>query len=381
MSFNRPIDPQVWEDLYGVDYGGWSPLNWFSAKGRAENLEARADRLESKGKTERAEKLQVKAAEKEAKASGLKDIAPKFKNAASLWADQYPFGRREKTKAIWRGNKKIEHIAQGYKPTSKFYNAEMRATIIGGLYILGSAWNPQTNSNGYAPFSTLNLSSVEFKARKDKDDKKLIKLVGQAASALGDRKPNTLKNAAKYVREQAAERGLASAAWSQRALLLVGGAFERSSRATQIGAVSLGVLASAGGIVATVLTMGAASPAAVAAGTATASAVAALNAGTAVSIGASVASTGAAAAGKASGVKLEAKWNRYQLEIQNALATRANKIQTAQLDRTTEVTESLDDELYNARVQRYRKMGEIIGPSVWAGAAIIGAAIFIRVNN
>jgi hypothetical protein len=362
MSQKRPIDQQVWEDLYNVDYGGWSPLNWFSATGRAENLEARADRLERKGKSERAEKLSVKAAEKDAKASGLSDIAPKFKNAASLWADRYPFGQRKKTKALWRGNKKIEYIAQGYKPTSKFYNAEMRATIIGGLYILGSAWDPQTNSNGYAPFSTLNLSSVEFKARKDKDDKKLIKLVGQAASALGDKKPQTLKDAAKYVREQAAERGLASAAWSQRALLLVGGAFERSSRASKIGTITTGVLATAGGVLATVLTAGVAAPIAVAAAGSVATAV-------------------VDASGEVAASKLGAKWNRYQLEVQNALATRTNKIQSAQLDRITEITESLDEELYNARVERHKKMGQIVGPSVWAGAAIIGASILIRVKN
>ena len=231
------------------------------------------------------------------------------------------------------------------------------------MQVLAAAWDPQTNSTGYAPFNTLDVANLPVRTNIRKDDKTLIAAVKQAAAAQGvpkSQRPKTLKAAAKYVREQVAERGLSSAAWSQRALLMVGAA---QGKAATTASLVGGVLATTGAVLATIATAGAATPVAVAAGAAT--------------VGAAT----AGATGQLKQAKLGGEWARYELEVANALKKREQRIQNKQLDRMVAVTEVLDEELAVAAQERMKAIGRVVGPAVWIGAVIIGASVVARMRK
>jgi len=367
MNHLPPYDPVLEQLLSEEAYGGWF-TNLFTVSGRAENAQNRADRARDKGKDKRADKLENKAASRRAKAAKREALKATFANSPKLWAVKHPYSLRAKAGGLG-GSKTITKMAKGFRPTTGLYDLERRATIVGGLQVLAAAWDPQTNSMGYAPFNTLDVANLPVRTNIRKDDKTLIAVVKQAAAAQGvpkAQRPKSLKAAAKYVREQVAERGLSSAAWSQRALLMVLAGQAKSQTATTI---AIGTLTTAGAIVGTILTAGAATPAAAAAIGGTVSGVTAIAAG------------GAEVVGQIKQTKLGGEWARYELEVANALKKREQRIQSKQLDRMTAVTEVLDEELAVAAQERMKAIGRVVGPAVWIGAVIIGASVVSRMRK
>lgn len=367
MNHLPPYDPVLEQLLSEGAYGGWF-TNLFSLEGRAENAQNRADKARDKGKDKRADKLENKAASRKARAAKVETLKATFSNSPNLWVVGHPFSKREKSGGLG-GSKTITKMAKGFRPTTGLYDLERRATIVGGLQILASAWDPQTNSMGYAPFNTLDVANLPVRTNIRKDDKALIKVVQQAAAAQGvpkSKRPKSLKAAAQYIREQAAERGLSSAAWSQRAVLMVLAGKAKSQTATT---VAVGALATTGAIIGTILTAGAATPAAAAAIGGTVSGV------TAIAVG------GAKAVGNIKQTNLGGEWSRYELEVQNALKKREQRIQSEQLDRMTAVTEVIDEELAVATQERMKAIGQVVGTAFWVSAVILGVGVATRMRK
>ena len=361
---HRPLNPEVLEILYDDGYGGWI-TNLFSVSGRAENAQKSADKARAKGKDKKADRLESKAASRQAKADAKQPINATFANSPKLWVVRHPYSFRGKSGGSG-GSKTISRMAKGARPKASLYDLERRATIVGGLQILAAAWNPETNSMGYAPFNTFDFTNLRVRTNVRKDDQPIINAARKAAAAQGitkAKRPNSLKSAAKYVREQVAERGLSSAAWSQRAVLMV---IAAQGKAGTTAAVLASTLAITGAVVGTILTAGAASPGLVA---------------TIASVSTGIASGGAQAVGLIKTTKLGGEWARYELEVANALKRREQRIQNKQLDRMTAVTEVLDEELAVAAQERMKAIGRVVGPAVWIGAVMIGASVLARTRK
>jgi len=348
-------------ELPGSVYGAtWKFTNVFSKEGRAENKKARAEsarerakKKEGKGKARlerKADRLQMRSSNLKKDVKGGKTIAPTFKNSAALWRVKYPFSQREKRKGLLNRTEVMRHTAKGHQPAYQF-----RATIAGGLFILKYAYNPETMSSGYEPFTSSDPESLVIRAKGTKEDKAFLRQVAQAAKALKKKAPKSLKSAASFIKDEVIKRGLESPAWSQRALYMVGSAMKRGETTTTVTAIAGGAAATILGTAATIVTGGAAAPLAIAAASAT------------------VAAAGATAVGQGKAAKLGGEWDRYSIDVENALKDRENKFVTAQLDRENEALEAVYADVEAAKLAQHRAIGRFLGGCFYLSLGIIGA--------
>jgi|688.fasta_scaffold102522_3 hypothetical protein len=353
-------------ELLGSVYGAtWKFTNVFSKEGRAENKKARAESARERAKKKggkgkarlerKADRLEMRSSNLKKDAKGGKTIAPVFKNSAALWRVGYPFTQREKRKGLLNRTEVMRHTAKGHQPAYQLINQEYRATIAGGLYILKHAYNPETNSAGYEPFTGSDPDALVVRAKGTKEDKAFLRQVAKMAKALKKKAPKNLKEAASFIRKAVVERGLESPAWAQRALYMVGSAMKRGETSTSAVQIAGGVAAIALGTAATVVTGGAAAPLAIAAASAT------------------VAAAGAGAAGQGKAAKLGGEWDRYALEVENALKDRENKFVTAQLDRENEALEAVYADVEAAKLAQHQAIGRFLGGCLYLSLGIIGA--------
>ena len=377
----------------GADYDGWV-TNLFTREGRAENKQIRSARKRERaqekakaGKTKaasrirrRADKLGVRSADLKEKAGVTKPIQQlkSEKNFEALWKADFPWNRRPLRKGTkWTGGaKRMNFMAEGYRPDEKYINAEYRAVIAGGLAMLAGAWNPETDAVGYAPFNTkVDVDSLPslLRAKGQKHDEKLIKMVKacwnedpvrQRATRNKDKPPRTLRTAAEYIQKAVIDRYIAKPAWAMRAMYMVGISLERSRKAGAAVKIAGSVALVAGATVATILTAGAGTPFLVAAG-----------------VGAAGAVTAGAAAAKTSiqTAKLEPQHEIYRTVSMAALEERRQNIQTQQVDYEALATKQLAEELEIALAERREARNLVIRYSLYGSIGILAVGGIIKV--
>lgn len=378
----------------GADYDGWF-TNLFTREGRAENKlnrsrrkRERAQEKAAKGRSgaasrlrRRADKLGVRSADLKEKAGVTKQIQglTNDKNFAELWGSSYPWHKRPAKKGTkWTGGaKRMMMMAEGYRPDEKYINAEYRAVIAGGLTMLASAFNPETDiqtgqPTGYPPFNmVVNVDALPgmLRAKGKKQDQNLLKVVKQCWEGdeirkryrKNDKPPRTLKTAAEYVVKAVIEREIAKPAWAMRAMYMIGMSQERSRKsgmAAKVTAATLGTAALAVGAIFF-------PPAGAAIAPMWAFAAA----------GAGAAAAGAASA-KASiqGAKLSSKHEIYRTTSMAALQERETAIRSQQVDYEKIATEELARELDEVLRQRAETRALILRYALYGSLGIIGVA-------
>lgn len=378
----------------GADYDGWF-TNLFTREGRAENKIVRsrnkrkkAQEKAAKGRSgaasrlrRKADKLGVRSADLKEKAGVSKQIQglTKDKNFAELWGSSYPWHKRPAKKGTkWTGGaKRMMMMAEGYRPDEKFINAEYRAVIAGGLTMLASAFNPETDiqtgqPTGYPPFNmVVNVDALPgmLRAKGKKQDQNLLKVVKQCWEGdeirkryrKGEKPPRTLKTAAEYVVKAVIEREIAKPAWAMRAMYMIGMSQERSRKngmAAKVTAATLGTAA---------LAVGAIFFPPVGAAIAPMWAFAAAGAG--------AAAAGAASA-KASiqGAKLSSQHEIYRTTTMAVLKERETAILSQQVDYEKIATEELARELDEVLRQRAEARALILRYALYGSLGIIGVA-------
>jgi hypothetical protein len=376
----------------GADYDGWF-TNLFTREGRAENKIVRsrkkrqkAQEKAAKGKSgaasrlrRKADKLGVRSADLKEKAGVSKQIQglTNDKNFAELWGSSYPWHKRPAKKGTkWTGGaKRMMMMAEGYRPDEKYINAEYRAVIAGGLTMLASAFNPETDiqtgqPTGYPPFNmVVNVDALPgmLRAKGKKQDENLLKVVKQCWEGdeirkryrKGEKPPRTLKTAADYVVKAVIEREIAKPAWAMRAMYLIGMSQERSQKSAMAGKAVGSIMAAAGLTVAAFFTGGATLPLAIAVGT-----------GAAGAIGAGAAS----AKGSIQGAKLSSKHEIYRTTSMAALQEREGEIRSQQVDYEKIATEELARELDEVLRQRAEARALILRYALYGSLGIIGVA-------
>lgn len=376
----------------GADYDGWF-TNLFTREGRAENKIVRSRKKRQKAQEKaakgrsgaasrlrrKADKLGVRSADLKEKAGVSKQIQglTNDKNFAELWGSSYPWHKRPAKKGTkWTGGaKRMMMMAEGYRPDEKYINAEYRAVIAGGLTMLASAFNPETDiqtgqPTGYPPFNmVVNVDALPgmLRAKGKKQDQNLLKVVKQCWEGdeirkryrKGEKPPRTLKTAAEYVVKAVIEREIAKPAWAMRAMYLIGMSQERSGKTALAGKIAGSIVLAAGAAVATVLTAGAGTPFLIAAGGAAAGA-----------IGAGAAS----AKGSIQGAKLSSKHEIYRTTSMAALQERETAIRSQQVDYEKIATEELARELDEVLRQRAEVRALILRYALYGSLGIIGVA-------
>jgi hypothetical protein len=384
----------------GADYDGWF-TNLFTREGRAENKIVRSRKKRQKAQEKaakgrsgaasrlrrKADKLGVRSADLKEKAGVSKQIQglTNDKNFAELWGSSYPWHKRPAKKGTkWTGGaKRMMMMAEGYRPDEKYINAEYRAVIAGGLTMLASAFNPETDiqtgqPTGYPPFNmVVNVDALPgmLRAKGKKQDENLLKVVKQCWEGdeirkryrKGEKPPRTLKTAADYVVKAVIERYIAKPAWAMRAMYLIGMAQERSRKGALAGKITGAVLATAGAAVVTVITAGIAAPAA---GTATALLWGGIGAATA----GAVAGGAASAKNAIQGAKLSSKHEIYRTTSMAALQEREGEIRSQQVDYEKIATEELARELDEVLRQRAEARALILRYALYGSLGIIGVA-------
>lgn len=388
----------------GEAYDGWV-TNLFTREGRAENKEVRsankrkrAAKAEKKGKSKRAsrlrrkaDKLGVRSADLKEKAGVTKPIGEKKllaeKSFTPLWKAEYPWHKRPARKGTkWSGgSKRMKYMAEGYRPDEKYINAEYRAVIAGGLTMLASASNPETNGPGYAPFNTVvdpNTLPALLRAKGKKHDAKLTKLVARCykddpvASRYWKegKAPRTLRMAAEYVQKAVIERAIAPAAWSTRAMLMIGMSLERSKRTAMAAKISAAVVATVGAAVVAVFTLGGTGPLA---GAGVASVWAGIGAGAAA--GGAIAGGAAAAKASIQSARLTPQQEIYRTTALAQLEMRETQMGHNNVDWEAVATKELAQDLEVVQAERLKIRNQILRYSLYASFGILGIATLYRV--
>ena len=380
-----------------AEYDGWF-TNLFTREGRADNKQVRAKKKQEKakkaeaaGKSKKAArlrrksgKLSVRAADLREKAGSIKPISEKQllseKNFTTLWKSSTPWNKRPARKGTkWSGgSRRMKYMAEGYRPDEKYINAEYRAVIAGGLTMLASAFNPETQGPGYAPFHTVVNPEVLpglLRAKGQKNDKQILELVKKCfkQDPVADRywkskdAPKTLRGAAEYIQAAVVERAIAPAAWSTRAMLMIGMSLERSRKAGSVAKITAGVVAAAGATVLTVLTAGAAAPAAAAVWAATGTAVAGAIAGGVASAKTAIQSA-----------RLTPQQEIYRTTAMAALGLREQAIGQQQVDYEKIATQELAQDLKVVQAERAEIRNQILRYSLYGSMGILGVAVLYR---
>lgn len=115
------------------------------------------------------------------------------------------------------GGDTVRSVAKGWKPprSKRFQEVERKATILGGIAALAAI--------GKEPWVNFDLSEIPpITLKKDKAGEKALALAQRGASALRERKPRDLTQAAEFVRKKVKEEGLGPAAWYARAMYMTG---------------------------------------------------------------------------------------------------------------------------------------------------------------
>jgi hypothetical protein len=278
----------------------------------------------------------------------------------------------------------MKYMAEGYRPDEKYINAEYRAVIAGGLTMLASACNPETQGPGYAPFHTVVNPEVLpglLRAKGQKHDKKLLGLVKKCfkQDPVADRywrgkaAPKTLKGAAKYIQAAVVERAIAPAAWSTRAMLMIGMSLERSRKASIAGKISGAVVATVGGAAVTILTLGGAGPFAGAG-------VASLWAGIAAGAAAGGAIAGGVVSAKTAiqSARLTPQQEIYRTTAMAALELREQAIGRQRVDYEKIATQELAQDLKVVQAERAEIRNQILRYSLYGSMGILGVAVLYR---
>lgn len=380
-----------------AEYDGWL-TNLLTREGRADNKQVRAKKKQEKakkaeaaGKSKKAArlrrksgKLSVRAADLREKAGSIKPISEKQllseKNFTTLWKSSTPWNKRPARKGTkWSGgSRRMKYMAEGYRPDEKYINAEYRAVIAGGLTMLASAFNPETQGPGYAPFHTVVNPEVLpglLRAKGQKNDKQILELVKKCfkQDPVADRywkskdAPKTLRGAAEYIQAAVVERAIAPAAWSTRAMLMIGMSLERSRKAGAVAKITAGVVAAAGATVLTVLTAGAAAPAAAAVWAATGTAVAGAIAGGVASAKTAIQSA-----------RLTPQQEIYRTTAMAALGLREQAIGQQQVDYEKIATQELAQDLKVVQAERAEIRNQILRYSLYGSMGILGVAVLYR---
>jgi hypothetical protein len=386
-----------------AEYDGWF-TNLFTREGRAANKQVRAKKKQEKakkaeaaGKSKKAArlrrksgKLSVRAADLREKAGSIKPISEKQllseKNFTALWKSSTPWNKRPARKGTkWSGgSRRMKYMAEGYRPDEKYINAEYRAVIAGGLTMLASAFNPETQGPGYAPFHTVVNPEVLpglLRAKGQKSDKQILELVKKCfkQDPVADRywkskaAPKTLRGAAEYIQAAVVERAIAPAAWSTRAMLMIGMSLERSRKAGMAGKISAAVVATVGGAVVTVLSLGGAGPLAGAG-------VASVWAGIGLGAAAGGAIVGGAAAAKTAiqSARLTPQQEIYRTTAMAALGLREQAIGQQQVDYEKIATQELAQDLKVVQAERAEIRNQILRYSLYGSMGILGVAVLYR---
>lgn len=391
----------------GADYDGWF-TNLFTREGRAENKQNRAarklERAQKAAKSgrsraasrlrRRSDKLNVRSADLLEKAGKTKQIKglTNDKNFEKLWKDPFPWKHRPARKGTkWSGGaRRMKYMAEGYRPDEKYINSEYRAVIAGGLTMLASAFNPETDAatgipSGYPPFNTtVNVDALPglMRAKGQKHDADLLKIVKQCWEndpirkryRKKDKPPRTLKTAAEYITKAVTERYLAKPAWAMRAMYMIGMAKDRSQRAGMAAKIAAASVATIGGAVATVFSFGGA---AAAVGPAVAAMWSAIGVGAAA--GGAIAGGAASAKSSIQKARLEPQHEIYRSTSMAALEERTADVMSQQVDYEKLATQELTRELEEVLRQRAEARNLILKYAAYGSIAIIGVAGLIRV--
>ena len=387
----------------GAEYDGWF-TNLFTRDGRAENKQVKAKKKREKAKKAKAAgkskkaarlrrtagKLSVRSADLKEKAGSTKPIPGKQllkeKNFTALWKASTPWHKRPAKKGTkWSGgSRRMKYMAEGYRPDEKYINAEYRAVIAGGLTMLASAFNPETQGPGYAPFHTVVNPEVLpglLRAKGQKNDKQILALVKKCfkQDPVADRywkskvAPKTLRGAAEYIQAAVVERAIAPAAWSTRAMLMIGMSLERSRKSGMAGKITTAVVGTVGGIAATILTAGGAGPFAGAG-------VASLWAGIGLGAAAGGAIAGGAATAKTAiqSARLTPQQEIYRTTAMAALDLREQAIGQQRVDYEKIATQELAQDLKVVQAERAEIRNQILRYSLYGSMGILGVAVLYR---
>jgi len=385
----------------GAEYDGWV-TNLFTREGRAENKQVRAKKKQEKakkaeaaGKSKKAArllrksgKLSVRSADLREKAGSIKPIPEKQllkeKNFTALWKSSTPWNKRPARKGTkWSGGaRRMKYMAEGHRPDEKYINAEYRAVIAGGLTMLASAFNPETQGPGYAPFHTVVNPDVLpglLRAKGQKNDKQILELVKKCfkQDPVADRywkskaAPKTLRDAAEYIQAAVVERAIAPAAWSTRAMLMIGMSLERSRKAGAAGKIVAAVVGTAGATLAAVLTLGATAPLAGAG-------IVAMWTGVGVAAGGAIAGGVATAKTAIQSARLTPQQEIYRATAMGALELREQAIGQQRVDYEKIATQELAQDLKVVQAERAEIRNQILRYSLYGSMGILGVAVLYR---
>lgn len=246
------------------------------------------------------------------------------------------------------GGDTLRSTGEGWRPPmgigmSRFREAERKATIGGGVDALAAV--------GLNPWVQVHDVMAKLKPMKLRGDDKTalayMRLVQDAAQALGDPKPHSLTTAAEYVRAQVIEHRLEKAAWAARGLRMALAA-QTAQKKRQIAETTASTaLSTAGSAVTPIVPIG-------------------------TIVGGVLLALGGAAAGASARTTVEQSRSKrmlqeYAAEFDFALQERNIRMQRDVLQQEIAKAEALQQALVPAAIQDGQKVAQIAQGVVWVG--------------